>query len=89
MCIRDRDNGIHIRFGDPAADKPGVNLILPDNPGLIRHREADIDHFRQSYIKKALKKAGLLPDALTEDDLLFLAEETNTDISFVKTVLGI
>lgn len=84
-----RDNGIHIRFGDPAADKPGVNLILPDNPGLIRHREADIDHFRQSYIKKALKKAGLLPDALTEDDLLFLAEETNTDISFVKTVLGI
>lgn len=79
-----RDNGIEIKFGDPAEDKPGVNLILPANPGLIKHRLADIDHFRKSLIKKAVKKAGTKP---TDADLEFLAAETKTDVDFVKATL--
>lgn len=84
-----RDNGIHIAFGDPEEDKPGVNLILPAHPGLISHREGDIDHFRQSYIKKALKKADIMAEALTTEDLEFLAEETKSSVDYVKRVLMI
>lgn len=79
-----RENGIDIKFGDPKDDKPGTNLILPANPGLIKHKVADIDHFRKSLIKKAVKKAGVKP---TESDLQYLADETKTNVDFVKATL--
>lgn len=79
-----RDNGIDIKFGDPKDDKPGTNLILPANPGLIKHKVANIEHFRKSLIKKAVKKAGVKP---TDADLEFLATETKTDVDFVKKTL--
>lgn len=79
-----RENGIEIRFGDPAEDKPGVNIILPANPGLIKCKDADLNHFRKSLIKKSVKKAGVEP---TQADLEFLAEETKTDVEFVKKAL--
>lgn len=80
-----RENGIDIHFGNPAEeDKPGVNLILPANPGLMKHKVADIDHFRKSLIKKSVKKAGVKPTAA---DLEFLAVETKTDVDFVKATL--
>lgn len=80
-----RDNGIEIKFGNPAEeDKPGTNLILPANPGLIKHKVANIEHFRKSLIKKAVKKAGVKP---TDADLEFLAVETKTDVDFVKATL--
>ncbi len=76
-----RDNGIDIKFGDPKDDKPGTNLILPANPGLIKHKVANIEHFRKSLIKKAVKKAGVKP---TDADLEFLAIETKTDVDFLQ-----
>ena len=83
-----RDNGIDIRFGDPnKEDKPGVNIILPKDPGYIKHEEADINHFRQSLIKKSVKKAGV--EVPTQEDLEFLAAETKTDVEFVKKTLGL
>ena len=83
-----RDNGIEIIFGDPAKeDKPGVNIVLPKDPGYIRHQEADINRFRQSLINRACRKAGITNPS--ESDIRFLAEETNTDIGFVKDTLGL
>ena len=79
-----RENGIEIKFGDPKDDKPGTNLILPANPGLIKHKVADIEHFRKSLIKKAVKKAGVKP---TDADLQYLADETKTNVDFVKATL--
>ena len=85
-----RENGIEIRFGDPAKeDKPGENIILPKDPGYIKHQEADINHFRQSLIKKAVKKAGVDADKLTDADIEFLVAETKTDVDFVKKTLGL
>ena len=82
-----RENGIEIKFGDPnKEDKPGVNLILPANPGLIKHEEADLDHFRRSLIKKAVQKAGV--KELTEEDIQFLVAETKTNTEFVKEALA-
>lgn len=82
-----RDNGIDLRFGDPVDDKPGTNIILPANPGLIKCKEADINRFRRSLIKKAVKKSGVAVADLKDADLNFLAEETKTDIDFVKKAL--
>ncbi|MCI9476244.1 MAG: PLP-dependent lyase/thiolase [Emergencia sp.] len=83
-----RDNGIEIKFGNPQAeDKPGVNIVLPENPGLIKHQVADINRFRQSMIKRACKEAGVAPENLTAEDIAYLAEETKTDAQFVKATL--
>ena len=57
---------------------------MPSSPALFKYKEADVDHFRQSLIKKAVKKAGVKP---TDMDLKFLAEETKTDVDFVKKTL--
>ena len=82
-----KENGIEVRFGDPQTeDKPGTNVILPKDPSYIKHKVADLDHFRQSRIKKAVKKAGCEPN---EADLVYLAEETKTDVEFVKKTLGL
>jgi cysteine synthase len=82
-----KQNGIDVRFGDPQTeDKPGTNVILPKDPSYIKHKVADINHFRQSRIKKAVKKAGCEPN---EADLVYLAEETKTDVEFVKKTLGL
>ena len=79
-----RENGIENRFGDPKDDKPGTNIIMPADPSLIKCKDADLDHFRRSLIKKAVKKAGLTKDQLSDADYKFLAEETKTDTDFVK-----
>ena len=83
-----KENGIDVRFGNPSEDKPGVNLILPADPGLMKYKEADITRFRKSLIKKAVKKSGLAPTDLTEDDIKFLVAETKTDEAFVKETLA-
>ena len=83
-----RENGIELRFGNPEEDKPGTNIILPADPGLIKCKEADINRFRRSLIKKAVKKSGVAVADLKDADLNFLAEETKTDVDFVKKALG-
>ena len=81
-----KENGIEVRFGDPSEDKPGTNVILPSNPGLIKCKDADLKHFKESLIKKSVKKAGVEPTAA---DLEFLAEEVKEDVAFVKAALGL
>ncbi|MBQ1715192.1 MAG: PLP-dependent lyase/thiolase, partial [Firmicutes bacterium] len=76
-----RENGIDIHFGNPQEeDKPGVNIILPKDPSYIKHKVADLDHFRRSRIKKAVQKSGVALENLTPEDLQYLADETKTDI---------
>ena len=79
-----RDNGIDIHFGDPADDKPGINIVLPKDPSFIKCKDADLDRMRKSLIKKACAKLNPNP---TEEDIVFLAEETMTDAAFVKAAL--
>ncbi|XVG95977.1 2-amino-4-oxopentanoate thiolase subunit OrtB [Eubacteriales bacterium KG127] len=84
-----RENGIEIKFGNPQEeDKPGVNVVLPKDPGFVQHKEADIQRFRTRLITKAVAKAGIDPKDLTKEDLDFLATETKTDDAFVKKALG-
>ena len=80
-----RQNGIDVRFGDPADEIPGKNIILPSDPSLIRVTDLDLDHMRRSLIKTAVNTYHVTP---TEADIAFLAEETRTDAAFVKKTLA-
>lgn len=82
-----RENGIELRFGNPSEDLPGTNIILPENPGLFQVKDVDLNHLRQSLIKKSMAKAGV--KSLTEEDVDFLAQETGTDADFVKKAVEI
>ena len=85
-----RENGIEIKFGNPQEeDKPGVNIVLPKDPSFVQHKVADVNHFRNRLINKAVKKAGADPKDLKADDIEFLAAETKTDEAFVKKALGL
>ena len=81
-----RENGIDIRFGDPnAEDKPGVNLILPKDPGYIKYEEMDMARIRKSCIKKAIAHVGVT--TVTQEDIEYLVAETKSDEAFVKEAL--
>ena len=80
-----RKNGIDIRFGDPKDEVPGKNIILPAHPSLIQVTDLDLDHMRRSRIKRAV---GTHKDELTDEDIRFLMEETNTDEEYVRSVVA-
>jgi len=73
-----RQNGIEIVFGDPADEVAGKNIILPQEPSLIAPKDVDMDYLRKSLIRNNLAK---LPNDVkpTEQDIEFLAQETNLD----------
>lgn len=77
-----RDNGIDIIFGDPKDEIPGKNIILPSDPCLLKVTDLDLDHMRKSLIKTAMSTCNV--ENPTDEDILFLAEETKTNVEFVK-----
>ena len=80
-----RENGIEIFFGDPKEDVPGKNIVLPDDPGLFRVKDMDLNKLRKSIIKRSVPRAhGNKP---TAEDIAFLAADTRSDETFVKSVL--
>lgn len=80
-----RDNGIEIFFGDPKDDVPGKNIVLPADPGLFRVKDMDLDKLRKSLIKRSVPRAH--GNKLTAEDIAFLAADTRSDETFVKSVL--
>ncbi|MEL7655209.1 MAG: 2-amino-4-oxopentanoate thiolase subunit OrtB [Bacillota bacterium] len=79
-----KENGIEVIFGDPSEEVPGKNIIFPSHPSLLKARDVDLDHMRKSLIKTAVNTYKVEP---TEEDIVFLAEETKTSVEFVKEVL--
>mgnify|MGYP002626280705 CR=1 FL=1 len=82
-----RKHGIELKFGDPAEEVPGKNIIFPARPDMLKARDLDMDHMRHSLIRHTV---GDIPaEELEEVDLQFLADETMTDIAYVKQALGL
>ena len=79
-----RENGIDLRFGDPKEEVPGKSIILPAHPSLIKAEDASMDNMRRSLIKNALANYKVEPTAA---DIEFLAEETNSNVEFVRNVI--
>lgn len=80
-----RENGIEIKFGDPREEIPGKNIILPKHPGLIKAIDLDLDKIRTSLIKNAVENNNITE--ISEEDILFLMEETKSNRQFVENVL--
>ena len=80
-----RQNGIDIHFGDPKDEVPGKSIILPAHPSLIKVTDLDLDHMRKSRIKRAV---GTHKDELTDEDIRYLVEETNTNEEFVRAAVA-
>ncbi|GAB1477371.1 2-amino-4-oxopentanoate thiolase subunit OrtB [Bacillota bacterium] len=80
-----RSNGIEVYFGDPTEEVPGKNIVLPSHPSLIKATDQNLDHIRKSLIKTAVSTFNVTP---TEEDIVFLAEDTNSSAEFVKETLA-
>lgn len=80
-----RQSGIDIRFGNPDDDRPGENIILPEDPGQIRARPYDLDACRRSYVKNCVNNYHMT--AASEEDIQFIMDETREDRSFVTEEL--
>jgi len=80
-----RSNGIEVRYGDPKTQVPGVNIILPEHPSMIRGVDLDLRSIRTSLIKNAVKFSGATQ--VTPEDIEFLAVETRLKELEVEEIL--
>src|SRR6056297_3906831 len=80
-----RENGIKIMFGDPKEEIPGMNIILPEHPSLLKAKDLDLDKLRKSYVKNCIKNTGI--ENPSKEDIEFLAVDTKTNTEFIEKVL--
>lgn len=79
--------GIEVKRGDPRDNKPGQCIVIPDHPSQIAVVDVDLDHVRRTYLHHAIE---LLPQgqSLSDVDLAFLAEETQTNQPYVQEIIN-
>lgn len=82
-----KKQGIEIYRGDPEENIPGRKIVIPEQPNQIKAKEVNLDRIRKSYLKNTLEKNKIKPQDLTEQDINFLAEETSTNINYIKELL--
>lgn len=80
-----KENGIEIKIGDPREEVPGENIVLPKDPSYIKIEEVDLEKLKKSYIRNCIENAK--SGKVTREDLEFLAEDSKSNIEFVKNVL--
>lgn len=80
-----KENGIELKFGNPDDEIPGVNIILPDHPSLIKAREFDLAKAKMSYVKNCI--SGRKLNEISKSDLEFIAGDIKTDIKTVKEMI--
>lgn len=81
-----KQNGVEVRRGDPKENVPGKVIAIPRHPNQIRVQELDLPYFRKSNIRNAVNHANT--NKVTKEDVEFLAEDTMTDVHFVRQVLS-
>jgi len=79
------ENGIEVTIGDPGDETAGKNIILPQNPGLIKARDLDMTKIKTSYIKNCIENYG--KKEISQQDLDFMAKDTKSTEAFVKKIL--
>jgi len=82
-----KKQGIEIYRGDPEENIPGRRIVIPEHPNQIKAKEVNLDRIRKSYLRNTLEKNKIKPQDLTEKDINFLTEETNTNVNYVKELL--
>lgn len=79
-----RENGIEVRFGNPAEEIPGKSIILPSSPEKISVNDIDLAYLKQSLVKNVLKTTD---QPLSEGELEYLAEEINGTVEQVQQII--
>ncbi|MCR4402305.1 MAG: 2-amino-4-oxopentanoate thiolase subunit OrtB [Firmicutes bacterium] len=77
-----RDMGVEVRRGDPRENVPGKRIVIPEHPSQIRAQDVSLEEMRKSYIRNALSHAKAR--RVSEEDVRFLAEDTNSTVAFVE-----
>ena len=82
-----REMGVEVRCGDPADNKPGTVIVIPERPEQLQAKDFDLLRMRKSYVRNAVKAAPAeyVPTAA---DVAFLAADTNTDAATVEAMLA-
>lgn len=81
------DNGIELLFGNPKDQQIGKNIIFPDKPQALQAQKLDLQKLRLSCIKAHMKHNQVGVEQLSDADIAFLVEETNTDTQTVLNLL--
>lgn len=76
-----KKNKVKIKFGDPLHEKPGKNIVFPENGSYLKHQEVDMDGLKRTYLKRFKETK------LSEKDYQFLREELNIGIEKIKELL--
>jgi len=82
-----RENGIEVRRGDPAEDKPGKTIILPQHLSQIQSKPQDIDHLRKSYLANAASRYPV--EKWSKTDFDFLAQDVKQTTDWVHQNLPV
>jgi threonine synthase len=82
-----RENGIEVRRGNPAEDKPGKTIILPQHLSQIQSKPQDIDHLRKSYLSNAANRYSV--EKWSKTDFGFLAQDVKQTVDWVHNNLPV
>lgn len=80
-----KNNGIEIVVGDPKDEVPGKNIVIPSHPSLIKAVDQDMDRLKKSYVKNCIENYNV--DAVSNEDVDFLAKDTKSTVDFIKGIL--
>lgn len=80
-----RKMGVEVRRGDPSQNQPGKTIVIPENISQISTQEIDVPDLRSRYLRHAVSG---IERSLESHEIEFLANETNSSVEFIKTVLN-
>jgi hypothetical protein len=71
--------------GEPKQNVPGKVIAIPEEFSQLTFTEVDLDRMKTSYIRNAVTRNNVA--RVTQEELEFLAEDTNSTPEFVSSVL--
>lgn len=75
-------NNIEVRRGNPKDNIPGKRIIIPEELNQVQVEDFDMDKIRLSYFEKVFD--GMEDYLPSQEDILFLAEDSNSSVDFVR-----
>jgi len=82
-----RAMGVEITRGDPADNRPGERIVIPERPEQLSVTEVDLNRLRSSYVRHACRALG--DDRMIEQaDVAFLAEDSGMPAGDVEALLA-
>lgn len=80
-----RQNGIEVRRGDPADNKPGERIVIPERLDQVRGRPQSMETLRMSYLKNAAKQ--LDPKKWDKVDRDFVVADLKSPLAWLEDAL--